>query len=78
MRSLKNIIGLKPHKLYGRKFKVSRFLDDDIYTIEKLPEYVMNNHNNHDECWIGWVGGGVPYSWGDVVDNFNEGRWFLI
>jgi hypothetical protein len=58
---------------YGRLF--SNRNSFTIYTINKLPEYMLDLFNNKEYCWISWIDGGIEYRWVDVINNINKGYW---
>lgn len=73
MRSLKNLS--KRLNLYGKTF--TTYSDYTVYNISKIPDEFKNMFNDETHCWVGWIGGGVEYSWDICIENIKKGYWVL-
>lgn len=90
MRSVKEIVMVKPRNLYGREFRVGTLFEGDYaitYKITKIPENIESARyigiNDDAYCWVEWeldTGGtnGVDYMWRTVIENIEDGTWILI
>lgn len=73
MRSLKNLP--KRLNLYGKTFTMDG--DYTVYNISKIPDEFKNAFNDDEFCWVGWIDGGVEYSWDICIENIKGGIWVL-
>ena len=73
MRSLKNLP--KRLNLYGKTFTTDG--DYTVYNISKIPDELKDMFSDDEFCWVGWIDGGVDYTWENCIENIKGGIWVL-